>query len=380
MGPSEMKLFKRKDREKSPWGVTYMEGEKRVRRYFTSESGRREFVRGLELELFDEPYNAQDWATWLRIKQACEEAGISPEALIPLAHQHGAGLMDTKLTLSKAISGHLDALSRRKMPMASQHHRKLALTRLEAFLGPGRAVTELNGKAFQSWFDQLDGNAVTLANNKKHVRAWWNWMVQRKFATGNPLAEVDLPKVKSKEPEIIPVDDMRRFFAANEAKDPGICALMALGAFAGLRTSTIYRIERGDIDMTNRTILLPGEKLKTDRRHLIQGVPPVLWQWLKLLDDDDLGHETDEKHEHRKKRRLDERRKRACIRAGVQFPHNGLRHSFITYHAALKGNAHEAAMIAGHRDSRITWAHYKGIATKAQAKDWFALEPHQKKS
>ena len=73
----------------------------------------------------------------------------------------------------------------------------------------------------------------------------------------------------------------RRCFRANEKEDPGICALLALGAFAGMRSSAIVRLSREELDFTNRAILTPASKTKKGRRQFIEGLPDNLWPWLE---------------------------------------------------------------------------------------------------
>jgi len=53
---------------------------------------------------------------------------------------------------------------------------------------------------------------------------------------------------------------------------------------------------------------------------------------------------------------------------------NGLRHAFCTYHFALHANENLTAAQAGNSPAMIH-AHYKGLATKAEAEKWFTVLP-----
>jgi len=53
---------------------------------------------------------------------------------------------------------------------------------------------------------------------------------------------------------------------------------------------------------------------------------------------------------------------------------NGLRHAFCTYHFALYSNENLTAAQAGNSPAMIH-AHYKGLATKADAEKWFNVVP-----
>jgi hypothetical protein len=53
---------------------------------------------------------------------------------------------------------------------------------------------------------------------------------------------------------------------------------------------------------------------------------------------------------------------------------NALRHSFCTYHFARYSNENLTAAQAGNSPGMIH-SHYKGLATKREARAWFAVKP-----
>ena len=63
-----------------------------------------------------------------------------------------------------------------------------------------------------------------------------------------------------------------------------------------------------------------------------------------------------------------------CGRAKVTRKANGLRHAFCSFHFALHSNENLTAAQAGNSPAMIH-AHYKGLATKAEAEKWFAVAP-----
>ncbi len=95
------------------------------------------------------------------------------------------------------------------------------------------------------------------------------------------MKKVESPQVHDKEPEILTVPETRQLFRANEKVDPEICGLLALGAFAGMRSSAFARIDYNEIDFAQRGILTPAEKTKKKRRQWIEDLPDNLWAWLK---------------------------------------------------------------------------------------------------
>ncbi|MFM8719994.1 MAG: hypothetical protein ACKOFH_10780, partial [Chthoniobacterales bacterium] len=61
-------------------------------------------------------------------------------------------------------------------------------------------------------------------------------------------------------------------------------------------------------------------------------------------------------------------------RLGITWPHNGLRHSFISYRIAQVQNAQQVALEAGNSPD-IIFRHYRELATEEQAAAWFAIRP-----
>ena len=60
---------------------------------------------------------------------------------------------------------------------------------------------------------------------------------------------------------------------------------------------------------------------------------------------------------------------------GFNWIQDGLRHAAATYHFALYGDAAKTAALLGERDIRTLLEHYKGLATEAEAEEFYALRP-----
>jgi integrase len=209
------------------------------------------------------------------------------------------------------------------------------------------------------------------------------------------MKKVESPQVHDKEPEILTVAQTRQLFRANEKIDPEICGLLALGAFAGMRSSAISRIDYSEIDFTQRGILTPAEKTKKKRRQWIEDLPDNLWAWLRKTPPQafEMTH-----------RQMLHRKSQAMRRAGLLVeayeinrinarreargealldlkpkcpPKNCLRHSFVTYHVALHRNPGKTALIVSHRDQDCLYRHYLGIAKHKDGEKYFKIFPRR---
>jgi integrase len=180
----------------------------------------------------------------------------------------------------------------------------------------------------------------------------------------NPMLAVKKPKVIRGEVQFLKVDDMAQLFTKAWEHDRELCGYLALGAFAGMRSSAILRLAADDVKAEQRAINMPAAKTKGGRRHFVQGYPPNLWAWLKACPPVAMGQ-----------RAWDDRRAAVALRASVELPHNALRHSFCTHHVALHGDAGKTATLLTHRGVQMLWEHYKGNTTKADARRYFEILP-----
>ena len=182
---------------------------------------------------------------------------------------------------------------------------------------------------------------------------------------------------------ILTVEETESLFRANEKIDPEVCGLMALGLFAGMRTSAIPRVDYNEITM-RQGILTPAEKTKKNRRNYIENLPDNLWAWLERTPKSAFGW---------CERKWKKRRESALRRAGLLVngkqlktpdengkfpqkripPHNAFRHSFASYHVAWKRDFQDTALIMSHKGTDILFKHYRGVATKEDAERYFKI-------
>lgn len=66
--------------------------------------------------------------------------------------------------------------------------------------------------------------------------------------------------------------------------------------------------------------------------------------------------------------------RRIATSAGIQWSHNALRHSCLTFRTAILQNPAQVAFEAGNSAGMI-YKHYKALRTEAQAREWFDVVP-----
>jgi integrase len=200
----------------------------------------------------------------------------------------------------------------------------------------------------------------------------FNRAIAEGWCSKNPCLAVASIKTERDEVSVISLADARKLFEANRGHR--VSLYMALEAFGGLRFSSALRIAPGDINVADKSIVLPAAKHKTGRRHVLEGLPENLWEWIRNVDviSDPLWR----KNPWRMCVPVYNREKKAAFeRAGLKLQPNVLRHSFCSYHVAQHQDAAKTAVLMQHANQAMIYRHYKGVATRADAAGYFAITP-----
>lgn len=234
-------------------------------------------------------------------------------------------------------------------------------------------IEQITGQSVSDWLDATEAIGRNLTNYKTQVQSLFNFCERN--APGdfkNTIAVFPQRKKKETPPaETITITEARRVLAELESIDSKSALTMALGLFAGLRTSEITEkngLQWTDIDMQERKILVPASQAKT-RVSRVVDISDNLHAWLAKY------HQTEGRIAWRFNA-FKRHRQAACQAAVVQWPSNGARHTFATNHAALHGLRATADQL-GHRGGvAMLEDHYRGVMVrKADAQKFFQIMP-----
>ena len=152
------------------------------------------------------------------------------------------------------------------------------------------------------------------------------------------LSSINRRKEKSTPVEILTPREMA---ALMEHATPEIAPCFALGAFAGLRSEEILRLEWAGVTRRSGFIEVVAHKPKTAARRLVP-IADNLAGWLRPLRSDGLLWQNTKPMFH--KTRL-----HAAVEAEVKWKQNVLRHSFISYRPAEIQDVNSVALEAAIR-------------------------------
>ncbi len=228
----------------------------------------------------------------------------------------------------------------------------------------------------------------TKNNYRATLGAFFKFCKERGWLTRDHEGIEFVPKFREKggDIEILTVWEMTEYLThAREEMIP----FLAIGAFAGLRSAEIARLDWSEVHLADRFIEIKAGKAKTASRRIVP-ITENLAAWLKgraqeagrVMPFDNVSKQIgwlvdDVNAALRAKANVDGQDPEKAPQ--VKWKHNGLRHSFISYRVADIQNANQVALEAGNSPQMI-FKHYRELVRPAEATKWFGIKPTKVKA
>jgi integrase len=326
---------------------------------------------GLPLELAAKEY-AEAW------KVLGGKASVI-EAAKEFARRHLHTLPDKMLP--DAVKEMLEAKEREGASKVYMKVLKFYLNQLaDAFHCQLRSVTT---SQLADFLRNMDCSARSKNNARQTVGAFFKYCKERAWLPKDHDGISMVPKFKEKagDIEIFTPQELAHFLTYSR---PEMVPFLAIGAFAGLRSAEIERLDWSEVHLAERFIEVKAAKAKTASRRIVP-MSENLAKWLAphaekegrvvpfdnvnkqigwLVEDTTAGLKA-----AAKKDRKDPEKVKAAV-----WKKNALRHSFISYRVADTQNVNQTALEAGNSPA-VIFKHYRELVRPAEAKKWFAIEP-----
>lgn len=231
----------------------------------------------------------------------------------------------------------------------------------EAF--PGE-ISRVNSAQIERWLREGDQSAVTRNNWLKRIKNLFTYAKRSGYLPKNELTVAEsLKPVREKDTDvgILTPEAMRRLL---ESAPPEIVSFLAIGGFAGLRVAEICRLDWSAVSLERRIIELRAGQAKTASRRICP-VSDNLAAWLEPLDRQGAIVPS---------QRILKQSRNLARDLEIEWPHNGLRHSYISYRIAEVKNAAQVSLEAGNSPA-IIFRHYRELVTEEAAREWFGIFP-----
>lgn len=228
----------------------------------------------------------------------------------------------------------------------------------------------------QGWLDGQKLSTQSYQNNRRVLHLFYKFAVARGYAAENPVLGVEGIKVKNGATQIYSVSELTRLLAAADAD---FVPVLAIGAFAGLRSAEIERLEWRDVDLATRHIVVGADKAKTASRRIVP-ISDNLLSWLAPY-----ASQTGKVWKGGWMYKAQAVTAKATevkgdpangikAQAAVTWKANALRHSYASYRLAQTQNAAQVALECGN-SPQMVFRHYRELVKPADAQSWFEVKP-----
>jgi len=224
-------------------------------------------------------------------------------------------------------------------------------------------LPDLNTEEIQGWLLKTENHSYR-NKHRHHFVLLLNFAIDRGLIKSNPAKKTVRAKVTESAVEYLDPDQARQLMRVAEASKwaDTVVPYFAIALFAGLRPEELNRLDWKDIRLDTSTIQITAKVSKNFARSI--EIPANLLEWLLPY-----------RRESGPLAIMRYRKEKITKEAVPDFPYDGARHSFGTYHLALHQNEQKTLFQMGHRKRETFMAHYNGLATKQAAEIYFSIKP-----
>lgn len=254
------------------------------------------------------------------------------------------------------------------------------LNRFRAAFGD-RLVCEITRHDVEKWVKSIDLTPISKKHFATVASGMYNYAIGHEYASENPFIgpkfRRDRHAQDEKLPECLPWKSVEKIMRVAKEQVPEMVPVIAVGFFAGLRTSEIQQLDWKSVDFASALItVLPETAKKRRTRHVT--MEPNLRLWL-LPYRRESGLVAPQGSTWRVA--FDRVRELAGLygkdeKGKCLWPENAMRHSFASYHLMKHNDAAKTALQLGHRNQSLLFDHYRALVKPQDAEAYWQLPSH----
>ncbi|MBS3787497.1 MAG: tyrosine-type recombinase/integrase [Candidatus Bipolaricaulota bacterium] len=174
--------------------------------------------------------------------------------------------------------------------------------RLTGFISEKKLVTQVQVKDVRKYLATLmdDGlKKTTVAIHYRHLKSFFNWLVEENYLREAPTEKIDEPKTPNKFPRVLDSEQVKKLLkAAKNRKGEwssyrNYCMLVVFVEM-GLRLNELVNAKIKDLDLKNRSLKVHGKGAKDRKVYFGKRTLRTLRHWMKIRDynQEGVGAET----------------------------------------------------------------------------------------
>ncbi len=341
-----------------------------TRKYFESKAAAVGYANTQNVEMMNKGREGVEFPTSLRVMaQQCEVRLSEHGKTLADATNHYLAFLEATKRSCTATELVTELLQAKLDDGASDRYLgdlKYRLTRFASDFN-GQLVATITGAQIDDWLRSLKVAPVTRNNFRRVLIVAFNYGKGRGYTDGKNPADTTAKAKQIKSPVgILTVEETQRLL---DAATPETLPYLAIGAFAGLRSAELARLEWRDVDLGSRLIEVTARNAKLSARRLVK-IEPNLAAWIGpsyALH----GAKGGRVAPTNLRKRVEAVRRSAGL---SEWKSNALRHSFGSYHLAKFNNADALALQMGN-SREVIMEHYREVVKPKDAKRYWNVKP-----
>jgi len=272
-------------------------------------------------------------------------------------------------TVAELFAGYLTEKAKENCRSRSLADMKCRIGRLAKDFGQ-RQVHTITAAEIEAWLDKYKYTGQSRINYLRVFTSFFNYARMQRLIEFNPADQsaIKRPKMDEHLPEIFSVQQAERLLQTAVEKADVIVPYLALGFFAGVRSAELQGLTWADVDFAAKLITVRPEVAKKRRqRHVVMSENLVAWLAPYAKKTGGICPPP------------------SVVRSGVaailkdtgiQWIHNGMRHTFASCHLAKHQDISKTALELGHTGNpTVLFNHYRNLVKPVEAEAYWNILP-----
>lgn len=321
-----------------------------------------------------------EMAEFVSLRAELRAAGATMREAVSFFLKHGASLK-RPCKVREAVLAFVDTKEEKGKALRTVQSYRQALKSLALMHGE-RLVHELTTEDVRAWLDAQGWGARSWNGALGFVRTFLTWCMHadRGHAARNVALGIERRTEETAEEigtlELWECEAMLREARRQALEEGGVkwklLSFVVIGVFGGLRRAELERLQQGDVNLDERTVIVRAAHAKTRQRRVVElSENAVAW----LLRPDGLKPElqTGERVCPANLKRMWPAFWKSC---GLkEWKNNAMRHTFASMHLAMWSDEAKLQTLMGHESGPMLHRHYKALKTKKEAERFWSLKP-----